>query len=145
MSLRRIRFWNRMIRLFLLSISTSRILPVRFLLSNDLFYQIMFLHYFYSFILPFLHSPKLFSVPFLFSIFHSSFLVFFHPFMSSRQLFPHFNFLLFGRPSLFYFPFSLSFFLGLSIFYNLLLSFFLLSRVFSFLLCSKGRQIMPLF
>jgi hypothetical protein len=50
-----------------------------------------------------------------------------------------------ARPSLFYFPFSLSFFLGLSIFYNLLLSFFLLSRVFSFLLCSKGRQIMPLF
>jgi len=142
-SLRRITFWYRTIRLVLLSISTSRLLPFRFLLSNDLFIKlcsctIFILSFFLSYTLPnyflFLSSPQ-----FLILLFSLSFILWCLLVNCSLTLTFSFS----TRPSLLYFPFSLSFFLRLSICYNLLLFFFLLLRVFSFLLRSKGRQIMP--
>ena len=75
----------------------------------------MFLHYFYYVILPFLYSPKVFSFPFVSSISHSSYLAFFHPLMSSRQLFPHYNFFLYCSPFSALFSFFSFFLFSLSV------------------------------
>jgi hypothetical protein len=129
-ALRRIWFWYRMTRLLLLhlllSISTSRLLAFRFLLSNDLFIKLCscntcIISFFPSYTLPmyflFLLSPSFLILLILLSFIHWRLLV-------KYSLTITFSFS--ACPFLLYFLFSLSFFLRHSTFHNLLLFFFFL-------------------